>query len=604
MRSKPTPCQRFLLAYCLTLGFWVLGAASQVETVTPQELAPGARGYGLSVFVGTEPERFEVEVLGLMRNLDPGTDFILARLTGHGLEKSGVVAGMSGSPVFIDGRLAGAVSFGWSFSNEAIAGITPITEMRATLDLPGGIASAPGSGEPLGSGEPQGSGEPIGSRVPLARIIDRDLPIDLLDRGLRGFLQDLPEGASPLSWSTVGFGESTRRTLSTSLGNVTPAGSDDTISTELEAGSAVAGVLLDGDLRMAFTGTVTERIDDGVIAFGHSFQGFGPVRMPMATAEIVTIISSQTNSFKIANIGPVVGAFDQDRSVGMAGRIGAVAPTIPLRIRIPGDPQRDYSMRMADLPQLVPTLLATTVIQALDTGRHNQGNQGLTLRASIDIENHQTLKVDQVFDGNNASFGSAIYLLSLLSFLTQDTGERVTINAIDIEIDHTSQPLTGTLVGAHAGTRRVFPGDRIELFFDVRAYRGDVVRSVVEVEIPDDARPGPYYLFVGDGTSVDALRFQIAPQEPRDLAGGIALLNSLHSPSDLVILGATPAQGLVVEGRTLPDLPSSMRSVWNAAGPLAARGVNLAIQSTQTERLAEPMTGATRIDLRVEARLD
>ncbi len=558
----------------------------QVETVAPADIQAGARGYGLSVFVGTEPERFEVEVLGLMRNLDPGTDFILARLTGKGLETSGVVAGMSGSPVFLDGRLAGAVSFGWSFSNEAIAGITPIAEMRQTIDLPGGLPAA-------------GS-----TPVELARIIARDLPIDLLDKGLQRLLPVRSEGTSPLTWSTVGFSEKTRSTLAGRLGAVTPAGSDDSLDTELTGGSAVAGVLLDGDLKMAFTGTVTERIDDAVIAFGHSFMGLGPVRMPMASAEIVTVISNQTNSFKIANIGPVVGAFDQDRSVGMAGRIGAVAPTIPVRIELAGTPQKTYDLRMADLPSMAPTLLATAVLQVLDTARHNQGDQGLELAGRFLIDGHQPLEIEQVFDGQNASFSAAIYLLSVLTFLTQDEGERVAIDSIELSLEHASRPLSGSLLSAHAGTRRVLPGDTVEVFMEVREYRGDVVSHRIEVEIPADARPGPYYLFVGDGASVDSLRFQIAPEEPRDLEAGIAMLNTLHSPKDLVVLGAAPASGLVIEGRTLPNLPPSIRSVWSAAGPLASRGVNLAILRTQTQRMSTPMVGATRIDLRVESRLD
>ena len=177
------------------------GAAAEDRDGQKPEFAVGARGYGLSVFSGTEPESFDVEVLGTMRNLNPGVDLLMVRLTGKGLEESGVVAGMSGSPVFIDGRLAGAVAYGWNFSNEAIAGITPIAAMRALADLP---KAAPPTPAPS---------------VRFSQLLSRDLPEDLLDKALASLIPQVGAGArSNLLWATVGFNDSTRNLLSQNLG--------------------------------------------------------------------------------------------------------------------------------------------------------------------------------------------------------------------------------------------------------------------------------------------------------------------------------------------------------------------------------------------------
>ncbi|MGB5173112.1 MAG: SpoIVB peptidase S55 domain-containing protein, partial [Thermoanaerobaculia bacterium] len=341
-----------LLVFLLPIG---MGA----ETPTPSQTAdeemfpldsvqPGLTGYGLSVFEGAIPERFEVEVLGVWRNTQPSTSFILARLKGRGLEASGVIAGMSGSPVYVDGRLLGAVSFSWLFANEAVAGITPIEQMRH-----------------LSAGESSTSSSQNGSRPREPRdLISGSLTWQEILEPL-GSLEGtgLDSAISGVQWSTVGFGSATRATLKGALDSLSAAGqASDTGDLRLVAGSSVSGVLVDGDLRLAATGTVTERRGDEILAFGHPFLGVGPLRVPMATSEVVTVVSSQMNSFKISNLGAVVGAFEMDRAAGMRGRVGAEAPMIPVSVRIAGLVDRQFALRVADLPLLTPTLVAISTL--------------------------------------------------------------------------------------------------------------------------------------------------------------------------------------------------------------------------------------------------
>ena len=590
--SRLAPILAVLLATVLLLLLAAVAAAQDgvvgLDRGDPKpEFAVGALGYGLSVFSGTEPERFEVEVLGTMRNLNPGIDLLMVRLTGKGLETSGVVAGMSGSPVFIDNRLAGAVAYGWSFSNEAIAGVTPIAEMRALADLP---KAAPLTPAPS---------------VRFSQLLSGDLPTDLLARQLANLVPKIGSGArSNLLWATVGFNDSTRNLLRQNLGALAPAGSTSSMTADLEAGSAVAGVLIDGDFRMAVTGTVTERSGSEILAFGHSFMGLGPIQIPMAVAEIVTVISSQNSSFKLANLGPVVGAFDQDRFAGLLGRIGAKAPTIPMEIRFNSEPRRTYNVELAALPRITPSLIATTILNTLGTARQRGGDQGIWIRAAIAMRSRKPLIVEQAFDGPSAPINTAVYVLALVAFILQNPEEEVVVERVDIDLEQWSQPQATSLLDANADRRTVHPGDVVSVHLDLREYRGNEYRRTIEVEIPDDAPAGNYYLFLGDGASVDALSRQIEPREPKNFEEALDILRGQHSTRDFVVLGVAPGSGLIVEGRSLPELPPSMRSIWQASGPLSSKPLTLAVRQESSERLERPLRGAARIDLRVRPRHD
>ena len=276
---------RFLCS--LALVFLVpIGLRADEGLFPLEEVRPGLTGYGLSVFEGGIPERFEVEVLGVWRNTQPSTSFILARLEGRGLETSGVIAGMSGSPVYVDDRLLGAVSFSWLFANEAVAGITPIEQMRR-----------------LSSVAPSTTSAAAGSRSrDLRDLVTGSLTWQDVLEPLTGLQRTgLESAVSGVQWSTVGFGSATLGPLAEALGRLAPAGqSSDTEGLDLVAGSSVSGVLVDGDLRLAATGTVTERRGDEILAFGHPFLGVGPLSVPMATSEVITVLSNQMSSFKIA----------------------------------------------------------------------------------------------------------------------------------------------------------------------------------------------------------------------------------------------------------------------------------------------------------------
>lgn len=558
-----------------------------LPTISISEVQRGQQGYGLSVFAGTEPERFDVEVIGIMRNVSPDISYILARLTGKGLEKSGVAGGMSGSPVFLDGRLAGAVAFSWSFTNEAIAGITPIDSMRQLSGL-----------RPLPLTPPP-------PPVPLSDLLAGRIPRDLLTTQLAKLQPRFVDGAaSAVQWSSSGFGEQSQSVLRQALGSVTAGGKAEpgSVPDDLQPGSAVAVVLVDGDFQLAAYGTVTDHYGDQVLAFGHPFLGLGPVRVPMATSEVLTILSSQNSSFKIQNAGRIVGAFEQDRKMGIQGRIGAEAPMVPMVLRVDGEQPREFHMRLAELPEFMPLLVGSSVLAGLESASYTSGSQSLDLTAHLRLRGHGDLEIRQSFDGDNAGTDAAAFLLSIVAYLSQNTLEKVSLEAVDVELAQSQQPRFASLVGANASRTLVRPGDKVTLNLDLVAYRGERFRHSLSLDLPQDLPAGRYSLLVGDGASVDAVRLAMEPAEPVSFPQALELLRSFHSKRDLMVLGIYSGAGLSVAGEVMPRLPGSVRSLWAAAASGSATGLRATVAQEKRETLELPMQGLVRIDLEVRRR--
>ncbi len=564
--------------------------ATALPTIPLAEIQRGQRGYGLSVFSGTEPERFEVEVIGIMRNVSPDVSYILARLTGKGLEKIGVAGGMSGSPVFLDGRLAGAVAFSWPFTNEAIAGITPIGSMRQLSGL-----------KPIAVSPPP-------PMIKLADILSGNLPKDLLATQFSRLLPRFTDGAMPaVQWTATGFGEKSQGMLRQVLGSVASAGkaAPGTVPDDLAPGKAVDVVLVDGDFQLAANGTVTDRYGDQVLAFGHPFLGLGPVRVPMATAEVVTVLSSSNSSFKISNTGKIVGAFEQDRKTGIQGRIGAEAPMVPMVVRVQGEQNarpREYKMRLATLPEFMPLLVGSGVVAGLEAASYTTGSQSLDMTARLHLRRYGDLVVRQSFDGDGAVSEASSFLLSIVSYLTQNPLEKVDVDSVEVDLAQTDQPAFANLVGANASRTVVRPGDRVTLNLDFVPYRGDRFRHSMALDLPGDLPDGRYSLLVGDGASVDAARLSLEPAEPVNFPQALGLLRSFHSRRDLIVLGIYSGAGLSVAGEAMPRLPGSVRSLWGAAASGSAVALRSAVVQEKRETMDVPIQGLVRIDLEVRRR--
>ena len=603
-------------------------ADAPVATISPDELVRGQIGYGYTVFAGGEPERFEVEVIGVQRNASaPESASILAVLRGHGLERSGVAAGMSGSPVYFDGRLAGAVAFSYLFALDALAGITPIDAMH---DLHRIADPALANGSPVGAARAATSDAP-GEIVSWRDLLRRDLGADLLDTFLDrlrppGFAAANGERAAAVQWTASGFGGEPAAWLRDTLGAV-PAGAvstgavsagtvpaslgagtgaaapdDASPPAELVPGSAVAAVLVDGDLQLAAHGTVTDRRGDQIVAFGHPLFGLGPISLPMAHSEVLTVVASRFNSFKQSNTGPIVGLFDQDRSPGARGWIGREAAMIPLRVRVTGPDAPDgrvFDMRVADLPQLSPILVGTSALGALRRVSYAGGPQGLDLEARFRLAGYEDLVIRQSFDGADAATESLFYLLGFAAFLELNELEDVRIEGIEVDYTQVLRPRLATVLGAHALRSRAAPGETVPIIVDLQPYRGPREQIRLETTIPEGVEDGAYVLLLGDGTSMDAVRLSVERKAPQTLPQILDLLRSFRPRDELRVLGLVRGAGLAMAGESLPRLPGSVRAVLSGGG---GEALGLAIVREETHLQGRPLDGLARIDLEIRRR--
>lgn len=559
-----------------------VGAATEPAILPVDEIRAGQTGWGESVFAGSARERFEVEVLGVLRDLAPGTDYVMARLSGRGLEQTGVIAGMSGSPVWIDGKLIGAVAFSWPFATEAIAGITPIQAMR-DIEVATPRARAPGR-----------------PAVSLSELAAGELPADLLARAAGSLARAAGlEARGAVVWGAAGFSERALDRLGTALPALSPVASGrvDGVEGEIEAGSSVAAVFVDGDLRLAATGTVTERSGDRVLAFGHPIAGVGEVSLPLAPAEVVTVLPSRFSSFKIANAGPIRGEFVRDHAAGTLGRLGVAPRTVPFDIRVEGGSSRAFHLRLARVPQFLPLLAAIGTLGAVDAAASAGGTQGVDLELGVDLGARGRLDLAQSFDGAQAATGAVQFLFAVLDFLLQNDLAAVELESLSATVVPWAEPRGTRIVGAHAARSRVEPGESLDLFVDLRGWRDRLERRVVTVAIPPDLPSGRYDLLVADGASAGAATRALEPVEPVDFEQALELLRGLGSSRELAVLGVLPGPGLAVAGEALPRLPASVRQIWSAGG--GARPLRLAVAQRDRFPVDRPLAGLVRVQVEV-----
>ncbi|MEO1369637.1 MAG: hypothetical protein AAFX50_20855, partial [Acidobacteriota bacterium] len=406
--------------------------------------------------------------------------------------------GMSGSPVFVDGKLIGAVSFSFTFGLDPIAGITPIGSMRSLAEAGGGLRDSDVARASTGAGAipfPAGlvpsfadlrAAAAGGAGAPAA---DRAAVPALLEKHLRLLSAPTPlDGARPaLSWTAAGFGGMTRELLGTRLGPLVPlagggaaagAGSGGSAlgtaqladASDLGPGDAVALVLVQGDLSLAAHGTVTDRVGDSIVAFGHPVYSLGPVRLPMARSDVITTIPSRSSSFKLSNAGELIGVFDQDREPGAHGVLGAAPDLVPVTVQLSGLADRSYRLELADSSIFKPTLTAVSMLGALTSGSYSTGFLGLDLEARLQIDGHDDLLLAQSFDGSQASMNAVVYLLTVAAFLELNEERPTSITGMDLKLHQAADPRLTTLLGARAAKERVTPGEKVPVWIDLHLH--------------------------------------------------------------------------------------------------------------------------------------
>ena len=584
-----------------------LAAAEPTGILSAGDLAPGMKGYGLSdLGDGKGVQRFDVEIVGLLKSYAPKQDLILARILGDTLERTGIIAGMSGSPIYVDGKLIGALAYGWPFSREPICGITPIQSM---LDIRKAPAAPP---VPIGGAATRASAFVTAFRdrvfaEPLATLVKPfkaetsssgpsplPLPVSLSGSLAPGRL--FGEVAEAAGWLVAPSGASAPAAAGAATAS---AGSP------LEPGSAVAAVLLSGDMVLSATGTVTWVEGNSLLAFGHPFLSMGPVDMPMARADVLTVLPSLYRSFKFSTTGSVLGSVSQDRSTGILGSFGEAPKMVPVTIRMGSEdfPTQTFRFQVVHNSMLTPILLAVAIDNVLTTLEKRAGERTIVWKSSIETS-ERTVRWDSVFSGLSAKDDAVASLALLTNYLMANEFHDLAIRGVDVEIAHSDRLQSARVVHVEAQKERVHPGDAVPVWVDLEDFRGGPRRVVMTAKVPDDAPPGPMTVFVGDGNAATAYDLSLFPPDPHSLDQVLDFLARIRPPNTLNLLAYRSAPGALVAGEPLAALPPSRVAILHDRGP-GDGTPDLSYLRLQSESVEQPVpvAGSARLSLEVLPRI-
>ncbi len=572
---------RAICSMCLVgLALWPLSAASPVMPVS--EIKAGMVGVGRTVFSGTAVEAFTAHILGVLENaMGPNRNLILARLEGGPLATTGVIAGMSGSPVYIDGRLIGAVSYSLgAFSREPIAGITPIDEMvdatRSTSRRPVGTRASAELSLPLSSSSLAGTLQQVFARTSAFARSPADVQFAGADTGVMGGAElgaILRPIATPLVMGgfrgevadlvSAGFAGSGFAPMTTG-GAASSAGVS---AAPLAPGDAVGVGLISGDLVLGGTGTVTAVDGARVYAFGHPFYNLGPTAFPMTRAWIHTLLPSLMNSSKLGSLGEVIGTFDQDRATAIAGTLGAAPSMLPITLVLDTErgPSRTFHFSVVRDQLFTPLLTYLSVVNTLRSYEREFGTSSFMVKGRALVDKHGEIAFEDLFTGDSPSIGAASYIAGPITFLLKNDFEPVEINKLELTIVSSESPRTAVLERVWLDAQEVRPGRSVPLKLLVKTAAGDNVLHTVTVDIPANAT-GPLTLMVADGTRLAQIeqRESRLQQQPQDAAQMVKAFNKARKNNRLYVRLVSAHAGAVVQGETMAALPASVLAVFDA----------------------------------------
>jgi hypothetical protein len=570
--------KRLLFALLTSLAALVVSLPAAPPYYPIDQVKPGVVATGYTVWQGDTIEEFKVHIIGVLRNvIGPRRDLILAKLEGGPLAETGVIAGMSGSPVYIDGQLVGAVSYSLgSFSKEPIAGITPITEMidAATLDTPRA---------------------PVGTRARLEMPVTHESVAAALRASMSwarpfaarpGDVQTIgPEVdglvatmlrpiATPLNLG--GFSPEVAEMLGASFrdhgflpvaGAAAAAQAGAAGEAALRPGSAVGVNIVSGDFNLGATGTVTEVVGNRVYAFGHPFFNLGPIAFPMTKAYVHALLPSMTSSMKIATLGDVIGTVQQDRATTIAGLTGSGPQTIPVKIALESERgfKKQFEFKVVNDQLFTPLFTYASILSTLTSYERETGAATFSIKGTMNVKSHGEIKIEDLFSGNQASLNTAGSVMAPLTFLLDNEFEPIHIESVDLTIQSTEQPRTATIERVWLDGVQARPGRSVPLKVLMRTYRGEEVVHTVPLDIPANAR-GTLSVMVSDGAKLALWerREVRQPTEPRSVPQLMRALNTARKNNRLYVRLLASDTGAVVRGEPLSSLPPSVLGVIEA----------------------------------------
>ena len=586
MKSFKNTTGTFLIALCLlAVSISAFGqarlskAAAKASETTPalyplEDLRPGMKGIARSVFSGNEPEEFGLEILGVLPGFTgPRQSTIIARLSGPNVDKTGVFAGMSGSPVFIDDRLVGAIAYSFPFSKEPICGITPIRQMIEIFEqgndkLKRNQARAVSFTELASAEWKPRLPKPAFTSAPLIAAVTAGSPLVPL------MGQQMQPIATPVVFSGISqeslslfAPELTRSGLLPVSGvggsaAITPLEPFD--AKTLTPGTSVSVQLVRGDYSIAAAGTVTFRDGEHIYAFGHPFLGLGGSDMPMTESSVITVIPNAYNSFKLAIPGRMVGSISQDRATGVFGQLGHAPRMIPVKINLHTSRDRveQFSYEVVSDEFLTPLLVNLTIFNTIAIRERSIGESTIAVEGSITVDGQTPIAVQRRFSSGNAAVLAAGSIATPVAALLGSGFDEVNIKGIVVDIDSSEEKRGATLERISLDRTEVGRGENVEIQAYVRTDSGKQFVERIPVQIPADAPSGQLMIMVGDGATLQessATRVFV----PKDLGQLILAINKTKKNDRLYIRLLRPAPGVVIGASELPNLPPSVVATLN-----------------------------------------
>ena len=575
MARIPTKQKMRNFLSCLLILAGSLAQAQQPDKakyITVDEIRPGMQAYCLTVYKGTEVEKFDLEVLDIVRNVMPGRDAILVQGTDERFIHTGPVLGCSGSPVYIDGRLAGALAFAFAFSKDPFYGVTPIEEMlrvgRAnsnTKQDAGKLGFAFDFSKPIDLAEfdkqitaPRASTEGGSMGV-------NPLPCPLITSGLPDqVVRELDALVRPYGLVAVqGLGAGTDSVKKADVQGILKPEKEHSENPQLVPGACLAVPLITGDMTIAAIGTVTEVTGDKVYGFGHRFLGYGPVDLPMATGQVHTVVSNLFISRKFASALEVIGALTSDESTAVFGRIGAMPRMIPLTISVDryNDPAtRVYNCQLANNRIYTPLVLRWAMAgAALMLGRLPPDHM-IQYKVTIDLEDAESL----TFQNVSTRLGLAEMMIegaTPVAILMNNPYKTVQIGAINIDMHIASKNVASHIWSVDLSDSKVRAGEEIEFEVVIESFLAEKRKYQGALKIPEELVPGKYDLLLCGGYAYLQFLRKEAPYRfiAQNLSGLIEAMNNILriKRDKLYCVLVLPPAGVALEKAELPDLPGT-----------------------------------------------
>lgn len=570
-----------LLSAVLCLFSFLPIAAQQkkFETIAVDQIHAGMHGVAYTVFQGTKPEPMNLEVLGVLKNANgPKGDIILVRLVGEKPEYTGVVAGMSGSPVYLDGKLAGALAFRiGTFSKEPIAGVTPIGEMLEINALDQTPTDTTVAAKSVGPSKTSSPGAINGLGNPANYLQPIEAPFVFSGFSEQALQQFAPQFAGAGIVPVMGTG---------SVSNVKQP-------EPLEPGSAVSAILARGDMDIAATCTVTYMDADHLLACGHPLLQFGQIALPMTKAQVLATLPSPLNAFKIVNATEPVGTFVQDRHTGIMGEFNKQPDMIPVTLNIHGGPrERQFHYEVLNNARLSPLALMVTLFNALQ-GTNEYGEEiTYKMNGQISVQGFPNVNLQNMFaptdGGQPAAVMAALSLGDRFGRIYDNAYATPHINGVQIDFDIVRERRWARMETARTDLTEARPGQEITIETVLRRYRGENIVCQIPVRIPTSAPKGPLRILVSDGETLDRIR-QSAPSISRrlDLASTIAWLNKQHSNNRVYVSLLQADPEAMIADKVMPSLPLSVMNVMD--GMRGTQEMTVQAESSVNEAATAPL---------------